>query len=62
MESCSLKSCERFLGIYREDRCNGGELISVYREYLQNKDSEKRICCSFIIERISKTFRLSSPV
>ncbi|WP_314731035.1 ribonuclease H-like domain-containing protein [Oribacterium parvum] len=41
-ESCSLKSCERFLGIHREDRCNGGELISVYREYLQNKDSKKK--------------------
>ena len=42
LESCSLKSCERFLGIYREDRCSGGELISVYREYLQDKDSEKK--------------------
>ena len=42
LESSSLKSCERFLGIYREDRCNGGELISVYREYLQNKDSKKK--------------------
>lgn len=42
LESCSLKSCERFLGIYREDRCSGGELISVYREYLQNKDCEKK--------------------
>ena len=42
LESCSLKSCERFLGIHREDRCSGGELISVYREYLQNKDSEKK--------------------
>lgn len=42
LESCSLKSCERFLGIYREDRCRGGELISVYREYLQDKDSEKK--------------------
>ena len=42
LESCSLKSCERFLGIYREDRYSGGELISVYREYLQNKDSEKK--------------------
>ena len=42
LESCSLKSCERFLGIYREDRCSGGELISVYREYLQNKDSKKK--------------------
>ena len=42
LESCSLKSCEHFLGIYREDRCSGGELISVYREYLQDKDSEKK--------------------
>ena len=42
LESCSLKSCERFLGIYREDRCSGGELISVYQDYLQNKNSEKR--------------------
>jgi len=42
LESCSLKSCERFLGIHREDRCSGGELISVYREYLQNKDSKKK--------------------
>jgi len=42
LESCSLKSCERFLGIHREDRCSGGELISVYREYLQDKCSEKR--------------------
>ena len=42
LESCSLKSCERFLGIHREDRCSGGELISVYREYLQDKDSEKK--------------------
>ena len=42
LESCSLKSCERFLGIYREDRCSGGELISFYQDYLQNKNSEKR--------------------
>ena len=42
LESCSLKSCERFLGIHREDRCSGGELISVYQDYLQNKNSEKR--------------------
>ena len=42
LESCSLESCERFLGIYREDRCSGGELISVYQDYLQDKDSEKK--------------------
>ena len=42
LESCSLKSCERFLGIHREDRCSGGELISVYQEYLQDKGNEKK--------------------
>lgn len=42
LESASLKSCERFLGIYREDRYSGGELISVYQDYLQNKNSEKK--------------------
>lgn len=42
LESCSLKSCERFLGIHRDDHCSGGELISVYQEYLQDKDSEKK--------------------
>ena len=42
LESASLKSCERFLGIHREDRCSGGELISVYQDYLQNKNSEKK--------------------
>lgn len=42
LESASLKSCERFLGIYREDRCSGGELISVYQEYLQDKGNEKK--------------------
>ena len=42
LESYSLKSCERFLGIYREDRCSGGELISVYQKYLEDKDSKKK--------------------
>ena len=42
LESCSLKSCERFLGIHREDRCSGGELISVYQNYSQDKDSKKK--------------------
>ena len=42
LESASLKSCERFLGIYREDRFSGGELISVYQEYLKDKDCEKK--------------------
>ena len=34
------KYWERFLGIYREDPYNGGELIDVYRHYLQKKREE----------------------
>ena len=34
------KYWERFLGIYREDPYNGGELIGVYRSYLQQRDDQ----------------------
>ena len=34
------KFWERFLGIYREDPYNGGELINVYRTYLQKKNDK----------------------
>lgn len=36
-----LKSCERFLGIQREDRFSGGELIYVYLDYLKTKDPKR---------------------
>ena len=32
------KSMERYAGIDREDTCNGGELIPVYRDYLKTKN------------------------
>lgn len=32
-----LKSFEQYVGLHRDDRFNGGELISVYSEYMQNK-------------------------
>lgn len=35
------KSIEAFLGIDREDKYSGGELINVYYEYLAQKDDEK---------------------
>lgn len=34
LSSLKQKSLEEFLGIYREDRFTGGELISVYQEYM----------------------------
>ncbi|MGN1313563.1 MAG: ribonuclease H-like domain-containing protein [Lachnospiraceae bacterium] len=33
LESCKQKAIEAFLGLEREDTCDGGELISVYKEY-----------------------------
>lgn len=38
LESMKQKSIEGFLGIGREDLYNGGQLIEVYREYLNTKD------------------------
>ena len=33
------KSIEQFLGLAREDKYNGGQLIEVYREYLMTHES-----------------------
>ncbi len=41
LPNCKLKTCEQFLGIDREDRFNGGELIYVYLDYLKAPDAEK---------------------
>ena len=36
LPNCKLKTMEQFLGIEREDTCSGGELISVYHDYVKN--------------------------
>ncbi len=41
LPNCKLKTCEQFLGIDREDRFSGGELIYVYLDYLKTPDTEK---------------------
>lgn len=41
LPSYRLKSCERFLGIEREDRFDGGELILLYQAYLRDRDPKK---------------------
>ena len=38
LENLKQKSIEAFLGIDREDKYSGGQLIEVYAEYLQTKD------------------------
>ncbi|MCM1266310.1 MAG: ribonuclease H-like domain-containing protein [Bacteroidales bacterium] len=38
--NCKQKTLEALLGIRREDRYHGGELIEVYRQYVQNPTEE----------------------
>ena len=40
LPNCKQKSLEQFLGIKREDKYSGGELISCYREYLATGNKE----------------------
>lgn len=39
LENMKQKSIEQFLGVDREDKYNGGQLIEVYREYLSSQTS-----------------------
>ena len=39
--STKQKVIESFLGIDREDKYNGGQLIEIYKQYLKDKDEEK---------------------
>ncbi len=41
LPNCKQKSIEGFLKLSREDLYSGGELISVYKDYLLSKDSTK---------------------
>ena len=40
LEGCKQKDIEAFLGLHREDKYHGGELISVYKEYTGDPFSE----------------------
>lgn len=33
LSDCKQRTLEEFLGLHREDQCNGGELIEVYKKY-----------------------------
>lgn len=44
LPNLKLKTCEKFLGIYREDQFSGGELINVYFDWQQNPTEEKLNC------------------
>lgn len=40
LSNCKQKTLESFLGINRDDKYQGGELIAVYHEYCQSHDAE----------------------
>lgn len=44
LSDCKLKSVERALGVAREDRFSGGELIYVYEEYLRLRSIPEDSC------------------
>jgi hypothetical protein len=42
LDSYKQKSIEHFLGISRDDRFDGGQLINVYKDYVKTKDAEAK--------------------
>ena len=40
LPNCKQKTIEHFLGIHREDLYTGGELIKIYKEYVENPTAE----------------------
>lgn len=40
LENLKQKTVERFMGIEREDKYSGGELINIYNEYIRTKNDE----------------------
>ncbi|WP_031555011.1 ribonuclease H-like domain-containing protein [Oribacterium sp. FC2011] len=44
LENMKLKTCEKFLGIYREDRFSGGDLINVYFQWQEDHSQDKLEC------------------
>lgn len=41
LPNCKQKSIEKFLGLDREDKYSGGELIQIYKEYVKNPSKDK---------------------
>ena len=44
LPNLKLKTCEKFLGIYREDRFSGGDLINVYFQWQEDRSQDKLEC------------------
>lgn len=44
LPNLKLKTCEKFLGIYREDPFSGGDLINVYFQWQEDRSQDKLDC------------------
>ena len=44
LENMKLKTCEKFLEIYREDMFSGGDLINVYFKWQEDRSQDKLDC------------------
>jgi len=44
IENMKLKTCEKYLGIYREDQFSGGDLINVYFQWQEDRSQDKLEC------------------
>lgn len=40
MERCNLKTVEKYLGVQREDKIDGGMSVELYYQFLESKDEE----------------------
>lgn len=52
LDSCKQKSIEHFLGIDREDKYTGGELIQVYKDYLASNSTREDLEKLLILHNI----------
>lgn len=42
LENCKQKTIESFLGIHREDKFTGGDLIGIYKDYVTTHDEDSK--------------------
>ncbi|MEG1408647.1 MAG: ribonuclease H-like domain-containing protein [Terrisporobacter sp.] len=60
LENCSLDTAERYFGIHREDKIDGGESVTLYKTYVETKDNE--IMEAIILHNYEDIYNLSKLV
>ncbi|MBR1692628.1 MAG: ribonuclease H-like domain-containing protein [Lachnospiraceae bacterium] len=59
LENCKQKTVEQFVGITREDKYNGGELIKIYQDYVKSpSDEAKELLLLHNLEDILGMYRI----